>query len=491
MRADGRADRGPDYFDADSIRSDIREGRPGTPLVLALRVRAGDDCAPVENAIVDIWHCDAGGVYSGFDSGEGERFLRGAQATNEDGIAKFTTIYPGFCQGRTVHIHAKVHLDRQTVLTTQLYFDDAVSDGVRAGSLRGQGERDQRNDSDGIFDDSLLLTLERSGKGYLGLMNFDVRARLKYRLEDGDGDPARRGAARRRGARSPASSSRTGGSCTPTATGCSARCTTPRTPSRTRSCGRGAGCARFDGRSSLRTWLYRIATNTSLDVIGKRPKRVLPLDHGPASDPFDGPGRAAAGDGLDRAVPGRAARPRGRLRRARRPLRGRESVELAFVAAVQHLPATQRAVLILREVLGFSAKEVAEALDTSVASVNSALQRARKTVEEKMPAESQQATLRALGDRKVEEIVEPLHAGAGERRRRRGRRHAGRGRRVVDAAARHLVPRRAVRRTSCAGPLSGAWRWRHLPAHVNGQAAVGVYAWDEARAPTCRSRSTC
>ena len=166
---------GPYYFDADSIRSDIREGRPGTPLVLAVRVRAGDDCAPVENAIVDIWHCDAGGVYSGFDSGEGERFLRGAQATNEDGIAKFTTIYPGFYEGRTVHIHAKVHLDRQTVLTTQLYFDDAVSDAVFAKDpYAAQGERDQRNDSDGIFDDSLLLTLERSGEGYLGLMNFDV-----------------------------------------------------------------------------------------------------------------------------------------------------------------------------------------------------------------------------------------------------------------------------------------------------------------------------
>ena len=114
-------------------------------------------------------------MYSGFGSGEGERFLRGAQATNEDGIAKFTTIYPGFYQGRTVHIHAKVHLDRQTVLTTQLYFDDAVSDRVyEADPYASQGDRSQRNDSDGIFDDSLLLTLERSGKGYLGLMNFDV-----------------------------------------------------------------------------------------------------------------------------------------------------------------------------------------------------------------------------------------------------------------------------------------------------------------------------
>jgi protocatechuate 3,4-dioxygenase beta subunit len=166
---------GPYYFDADSIRSDIREDRPGTKLVLALRVRGGEDCAPVENAIVDIWHCDAGGVYSGFDAGEGERFLRGAQATNEQGIARFTTIYPGFYQGRTVHIHAKVHLDRQTVLTTQLYFDDVVSDRVFAAEpYASQGERDQRNDGDGIFDESLLLTLERSGDGYLGLMNFDV-----------------------------------------------------------------------------------------------------------------------------------------------------------------------------------------------------------------------------------------------------------------------------------------------------------------------------
>ncbi len=143
--------------------------------MLALRVRAGDDCAPVENAIVDIWHCDAGGVYSGFEAGEGERFLRGAQATNEAGIARFTTIYPGFYQGRTVHIHAKLHLDNRTVLTTQLYFDDAVSDRVfRSQPYAGQGEREQRNDGDGIFDESLVLTLERSGDGYLGLMNFDV-----------------------------------------------------------------------------------------------------------------------------------------------------------------------------------------------------------------------------------------------------------------------------------------------------------------------------
>jgi protocatechuate 3,4-dioxygenase beta subunit len=169
---------GPYYFDADRIRSDIREDRDGTPLRLALRVRRADgDCEPIADAVVDIWHCDAGGVYSGFEAGEGERFLRGAQVTNADGIARFTTIYPGFYQGRTVHIHAKVHLDSRTVLTTQLYFDDEVSDRVFAQEpYTSQGERSQRNDGDGIFDDSLLLTLERSREGYLGLMTFDVAA---------------------------------------------------------------------------------------------------------------------------------------------------------------------------------------------------------------------------------------------------------------------------------------------------------------------------
>ncbi len=113
-------------------------------------------------------------MYSGFDDGEGERFLRGAQAANEDGIARSTTIYPGHYQGRTVHIHAKVHLDRRTVLTTQLYFDDAVSDRVFGGGGYPDAGGRRRNDSDGIFDDSLSLTLERRDDGYLGLMNFDV-----------------------------------------------------------------------------------------------------------------------------------------------------------------------------------------------------------------------------------------------------------------------------------------------------------------------------
>src|SRR6476660_5008507 len=164
--------------------------------------------------------------------------------------------------------------------------------------------------------------------------------------------------------------------------------------------------AKFEGRSSLRSWLYTIATNTSLNLIGRRPKRVLPIDYGPAADPHAGPGEPIvesvwmepyADDalGLKDGLAGPEAR-----------YEQRESVELAFVAALQHLPANQRAALILREVLGFSAREVAESLETTVASVNSALQRARETVDERMPDQSQQATLRSLGDERLREVVE-------------------------------------------------------------------------------------
>src|SRR3954463_8420338 len=165
------------------------------------------------------------------------------------------------------------------------------------------------------------------------------------------------------------------------------------------------GLPRFEARSSLRSWLYTIATNTCLNLIAKRPKRVLPIDYGPATDPHDGLGMPLSETVGMEPYPDETigladgfAAPEARYEQ-------RESVELAFVAALQHLPATQRAVLILREVLAFSAAEVAETLETTVASVNSALQRARKTVDEKLPEQSQQETLRALGDEKLREIV--------------------------------------------------------------------------------------
>src|SRR5438309_1394744 len=124
------------------------------------------------------------------------------------------------------------------------------------------------------------------------------------------------------------------------------------------------GIGRFEGRSSLRSWLYTIATNTSLNLIARRPKRVLPIDYGPSADPHDGPGMPLTEAVWVEPYPDEQvgledvyAAPEARYEL-------RESVELAFVAALQHLPPNQRAALILREVLGFSAAETAEALET-------------------------------------------------------------------------------------------------------------------------------
>jgi RNA polymerase sigma-70 factor (ECF subfamily) len=166
------------------------------------------------------------------------------------------------------------------------------------------------------------------------------------------------------------------------------------------------GLEGFAGRSSVRTWLYAIATNACLNAIARRPKRVLPVDYGPPSEPELDPGPPPVEsvwlepypDEVHGVADGYAA-PEARYDQ-------REAVELAFIAALQHLPPRQRAVLVLREVLGFSAREVAASLETTVASVNSALQRARKTVDERLPEQSQQATLRTLGDERVRELVE-------------------------------------------------------------------------------------
>jgi protocatechuate 3,4-dioxygenase beta subunit len=179
---------GPYYFDTDSIRSDIREDREGVALRLAIRVRDAA-CEPLRNAVVDIWHCDALGTYSGFEAasaggpgggfGSGptdeEGYLRGAQVTDSDGIVEFTTIYPGWYTGRTVHIHAKVHVDTATVLTTQLYFDEEITAAVyEQEPYSSDTERDTFNDTDGVFDEQLLLDLSERDDGYLGLISFDV-----------------------------------------------------------------------------------------------------------------------------------------------------------------------------------------------------------------------------------------------------------------------------------------------------------------------------
>jgi RNA polymerase sigma-70 factor, ECF subfamily len=240
------------------------------------------------------------------------------------------------------------------------------------------------------------------------------------------------------------------------------------------------GLPRFEGRSSLRSWLYRIATNACLDAVARRPKRVLPIDYGPGADPHQSPGEPLVesvwvepyADGRLGLEDGLAA-PEARYEQ-------RESVELAFIAALQHLPPRQRAALILREVLGFSAREVAESLETSVASVNSALQRARQTVDERLPEQSQQPTLRSLGDERLRAIVQDYTDAI-----QRG---------DVDAVVTMLTEEA----TWSMPPLPGWYRgreaivafltdyplrerWRHVPTRANGQLAVGCYMWNEER----------
>ncbi|WUI03038.1 sigma-70 family RNA polymerase sigma factor [Spirillospora sp. NBC_00431] len=166
------------------------------------------------------------------------------------------------------------------------------------------------------------------------------------------------------------------------------------------------GLPGFQGRSSLRTWLYRISTNACLRLASKRPRRVLSPDHGPARRDVHDLGEPVQGpvflepwpDDLTGDDPG-ADDPAASFAR-------RENVELAFVAALQHLPATQRAVLILREVLEFSAAEVAAFLDLTPAAVNSALQRARKAVQERVPPATQQTELSALGADGRRELID-------------------------------------------------------------------------------------
>jgi RNA polymerase sigma-70 factor, ECF subfamily len=162
------------------------------------------------------------------------------------------------------------------------------------------------------------------------------------------------------------------------------------------------GLPGFGGRSALRSWLFSIATNACLDLIARRPKRVLPIDQGPPARVGDDVGEPLVETVWIEPFPDEVAEPTAPDARYEQ----REAIELAFVAALQHLPSTQRAVLILRDVLGFSAREVADSLDTSVASVNSALQRARKSVEERLPEQSQQETLRAVGDARIRELVD-------------------------------------------------------------------------------------
>jgi protocatechuate 3,4-dioxygenase beta subunit len=170
---------GPFYFDAGLVRRDVTEGRLGTPLRLALEVVNASSCGPIRDAVVDVWHCDAVGLYSGYGSEgtAGERFLRGIQVTDSNGRVEFETIYPGFYRGRTIHIHFKIHLDERTAVTSQLFFPESVNDAVMATSPYSEaGARDTRNSSDSIYTSATLLDVETEGGGYAASLVIGISA---------------------------------------------------------------------------------------------------------------------------------------------------------------------------------------------------------------------------------------------------------------------------------------------------------------------------
>jgi len=171
---------GPYYIANEKLRRDIAEGRPGTPLILRTTVVDASTCRPVRGAAVDIWHGDAAGVYSGFGAGAASRtFMRGIQKTDAKGLAVFRTVYPGWYQGRTVHIHVKVHLGASVVHTGQLYFPDAVTDAVyRKAPYSARPGRSTRNANDSVFvnggRNSLLAVHANGAAGYVATITMGV-----------------------------------------------------------------------------------------------------------------------------------------------------------------------------------------------------------------------------------------------------------------------------------------------------------------------------
>jgi len=170
---------GPYYIPDELVRRNITEGRPGTPLTLRAFVVDASTCKAIKNAVVDIWHADASGVYSGFGAGSSSQtFMRGIQKTNAKGLALFRTVYPGWYPGRTVHIHVKVHLGGNVVHTGQLYFPDAVTDAAyRKAPYASRPTRSTRNANDAIYRNGgkkSLLSVRKSGSVYVATITMGV-----------------------------------------------------------------------------------------------------------------------------------------------------------------------------------------------------------------------------------------------------------------------------------------------------------------------------
>ena len=175
---------GPYYLDLNKLRSDITEGKPGTSLAIKITVVDATSCTPIKDAAVDIWHCDASGVYSGYsqEGTAGQTYLRGTQVTNSDGVVDFQTIYPGWYRGRAVHIHMKVHVGGADVHTGQLFFDPALNSTVyQAAAYSAKGATpDTTNSADSIYQQagatSAVLNLTPSNSGYAGAIVVGVKA---------------------------------------------------------------------------------------------------------------------------------------------------------------------------------------------------------------------------------------------------------------------------------------------------------------------------
>lgn len=174
---------GPFYLDLDLLRGDVTEAKPGTPLTLRITVQRAADCALLKDVPVDIWHCDAGGIYSGYPGQlggldtTGQKFLRGTQVTDANGRVEFTTIYPGWYPGRTTHIHFKVHPSKTTEAVSQLYFpEDTSSEVYKSGAYAAHGQKDTSNNGDGVVAGKLppLLVLEKTASGWSAALTVSV-----------------------------------------------------------------------------------------------------------------------------------------------------------------------------------------------------------------------------------------------------------------------------------------------------------------------------
>ncbi|MCO5198208.1 MAG: intradiol ring-cleavage dioxygenase [Anaerolineae bacterium] len=192
---------GPYYVDINMLRQDITEGKEGIPLMLTFNVTevSADGCVPMQNALVEIWHCDKDGVYSGvndpgFDT-TGQTWLRGAQTTDANGNVTFKTIFPGWYSSRCIHIHFKVHPTGELEFTSQLFFPDAFNNQIVTQAPYAKGVPDTTNARDNIYQDSLLASATESDDGVTAnfALGIDLSTVGTGSFDQGPRPPAKRG----------------------------------------------------------------------------------------------------------------------------------------------------------------------------------------------------------------------------------------------------------------------------------------------------------